>query len=81
MFGKEKALKRIMKRHGLAKRSTVYVGDEPRDITASNKAGIKVIGVTWGVGGKEAFEATAPDIEVTTSAELESAIFEIKKQL
>lgn len=81
MFGKEKALKRIMKRNSLSQHNTVYVGDEPRDITASNKAGIKVIGVTWGVGGKEAFESTPPDVEVDTSEELESEIFKIKKQL
>lgn len=79
MFGKEKALKRILKRHELQKENVIYVGDEPRDITACNKAKIKVIGVTWGVGGKEAFESTPPDRQVDTSAELKTAIIEARQ--
>ncbi len=78
MFGKEKALRRIMKRHKLSAEKVVYVGDEPRDITASNKAHIQVIGVTWGVGGREAFETTTPDIQVDNVAELQKAILTIK---
>ena len=79
MFGKEKALRRIMKRHSLSPNNVVYVGDEPRDITASNKAGIKVIGVTWGVGGKEAFETTTPDVQVDTVAQLQLELMRFKK--
>ncbi len=77
MFGKEKALRRIMKRHKLLTDQVVYVGDEPRDITASNKAHIKVIGVTWGVGGREAFEATPPDLQVDTAIELEKTVMQL----
>ena len=32
LFGKEKALRRIMKRHRLKKERVVYVGDEPRAV-------------------------------------------------
>lgn len=77
MFGKEKAIRRIMKRHKLLNDQVIYVGDEPRDITASNKANIKVIGVTWGVGGREAFEATPPDVQVDTAIELEKAVMQL----
>ncbi len=74
LFGKEKALKRILKRHGLQREQVLYVGDEPRDITSCNKAGIKVIGVTWGVGGKEALAITKPDFQVDTALELYQTI-------
>jgi HAD superfamily hydrolase (TIGR01509 family) len=74
LFGKEKALKRILKRYDLKKENVLYVGDEPRDITSCNKAGIKVIGVTWGVGGKEALEITKPDFQVNTADELYSTV-------
>lgn len=74
MFGKEKALKKIMKRHNLQRDRVVYVGDEPRDITACNKAGIKVIGVTWGVGGREGLKATPPDWLVDTPDQLKQTI-------
>ena len=70
MFGKEKALKKIMKRHGLPHHRVIYVGDEPRDITACKKAGIRVVGVTWGVGGREGLVSTPPDWLVDTSNEL-----------
>ena len=79
MFGKEKALKKIMKRHDLHRNRVVYVGDEPRDITACNKAGIKVIGVTWGVGGREGLIATPPDWLVDTPIELKKTILENSK--
>lgn len=74
MFGKEKALKKIIKRHGLGRDRVVYVGDEPRDITACNKAGIKVIGVTWGVGGREGLIATPPDWLIDTPEQLQQTI-------
>ncbi len=75
MFGKEKALRKILRKFNLDPKRTVYVGDEPRDITGSKKAGIRVIGVTWGVGGKEAFESTPPDISVDTANQLHDAIY------
>lgn len=77
MFGKEKALRRIMKRHALAPKHVIYVGDEPRDITASRKAGIQVIGVSWGVGGHYGLEATPPDRLVDSMSQLKEAIADL----
>lgn len=70
IFGKDKALKRIIKRFGLQKDQIVYVGDEPRDVTASRKAGIQVIGVTWGLAGVEGFEKIIPNHLVHSPKEL-----------
>ena len=77
MFGKEKALRRIMKRHGLKPEQVIYVGDEPRDITASRKAGVSVIGVAWGVGGHHGLAATPPDKLVDMMEQLKEAIKEL----
>jgi HAD superfamily hydrolase (TIGR01509 family) len=74
IFGKDKALRRIIKRFGLDADQIIYVGDEPRDVTASRKAGVRVIGVSWGIAGLEGFEKVAPDTLVHTPAELLSAI-------
>ncbi len=74
VFGKDKALKKIIERHGLDKKNVVYVGDETRDVTASKKAGVHVIGVTWGFGGRESMVATAPDQTVHTVDELRAAL-------
>lgn len=76
IFGKDKALRRIMERHDLDKNNVIYVGDEPRDVSASKKADIKVIGVTWGFGGIPGMKSSKPDKTVTTVAELKGAILE-----
>lgn len=70
LFGKDKALKRILKRHGLHREQVIYVGDEPRDVVASHKAGIQVIGVSWGLGGVEGLQPAKPDVLVSTPQEL-----------
>ena len=66
-----------MKRHGLAREQVLYVGDEPRDIAASHKAGIRVVGVTWGVGGRVGLEPTKADAQVDTPRELKEALFKM----
>ena len=70
IFGKDKALRRIIKRYSLDKDQILYVGDEPRDVTASRKAGVYSIGVTWGLAGFEGFEKIAPDKLVSSPKEL-----------
>lgn len=74
LFGKDKALKKIMKKFALDRRGVVYVGDEPRDVIACRKADISVIGVSWGLAGIEGFGKTPPDILVHVPIELVDAI-------
>lgn len=76
LFGKEKALKRIMKRHKLKKERVIYVGDEPRDVYSSQKAGVKVFGVTWGLAGRIGLEKNPPDRIADTAEELYQYIIE-----
>jgi len=47
-FGKNWALLHLLKKHGLKKETTIYVGDEVRDIEACQKVGIPIIAVGWG---------------------------------
>lgn len=64
---KSAAIKRALRRHGIDKRSVIYVGDELRDLAACKKAGIPMIGVPWGLNDKAALEkrgvpvASTPD--------------------
>ncbi len=69
-FGKEKALKRIMKHRKLNREDVMYVGDEPRDIASSKKAGVRSFGVTWGLGGRTGLKKQPPDRLVDTPDEL-----------
>ena len=75
-FGKEKALRRIMNRHDIPKEQMIYVGDEPRDVVSSVKAGVRVFAVTWGLGGVEGLKKTPPDRLVSTPAELYDCVIE-----
>ena len=74
LFGKDKALRKIMKKFALDTRGVVYVGDEPRDIVASRKADISVIGVSWGLAGVDGLGKTPPDILVHHPSELVKAV-------
>lgn len=48
LLRKTYGLKKIIKENRLNKKDVVYIGDEIRDVQSSIKAGIKVIGVSWG---------------------------------
>lgn len=77
IFGKHKALKRIIKSYGLDKEKVIYVGDEPRDVAASHKVGVRAIGVVWGLAGEEGFEKNKPDYSAKTPVELLNLILNL----
>jgi len=60
VFGKHKSIKRIIKFHKIKKKQIIYVGDETRDIEASNKARIKSVAVTWGFNSEKALKKFNP---------------------
>lgn len=74
LFSKHKAFKRIEKSHGLLPDEILYVGDEYRDVIACRKAGVTVVGVTWGLGGREAFIREPADKIVDTVSDLKKVI-------
>ena len=74
LFGKDKALRKIMKKFALDTRGVVYVGDKPRDIIASRKADIAVIGVSWGLAGVDGLGKTPPDILVHQPSDIVKAV-------
>ena len=39
----------------------LYIGDELRDVKASQKAGVPIAAVTWGFNSKESLAACSPD--------------------
>jgi len=70
IMGKAADIQRMMKSNRLEKNSTIYVGDEVRDIEAARKAGIKIISVTWGFNTKEALKLAQPDYLVNKPKEI-----------
>ncbi|HYF96663.1 MAG TPA: HAD hydrolase-like protein [Patescibacteria group bacterium] len=61
LFGKDKALKRLLKKHKYSANKSWMIGDEARDIEAGKKARMKTIGVTWGLQGREGIKRSDPD--------------------
>ena len=62
MFGKETKLKKVLKLSGVQKEEAIYIGDEIRDVQASQKIGLPVGAVAWGYNSAEALSALAPTI-------------------
>ncbi|MBN9120033.1 MAG: HAD-IA family hydrolase [Planctomycetes bacterium] len=70
LFGKGKALKRILRAECLTRADVLYVGDELRDVEAAKKAGVKVAAVTWGFHTAELLRTAKPDYVVNDAQEL-----------
>jgi pyrophosphatase PpaX len=52
----------------------VYVGDSPYDLQAAKAAGVRSVGVTWGVFRRESLEAESPDMVVDSVEDLARAL-------
>ena len=61
LFGKHTILRRVIRKEDLSPETSVYVGDEMRDIEAAHKAGIRVAAVTWGYNNKKALTKHNPE--------------------
>jgi phosphoglycolate phosphatase len=56
IFGKAQLLSQVMRKESLSTESSVYVGDEIRDIEAAHKNNLKVIAVGWGLNDLESLK-------------------------
>lgn len=61
LTGKSKHLKAIRKTFSLRAEELLYIGDELRDVKASQKAGIPIAAVTWGFNSRESLAASEPN--------------------
>ena len=61
LTGKSKHLKAIRKTFSVQSDEMLYIGDELRDVKASQKAGIPIAAVTWGFNSRESLAAAKPD--------------------
>ena len=74
LFGKDKIIKKYIKTENIQLEEIVYIGDEARDISASKKAKVKVIAVTWGFNSREVLSDYQPDALVDKPQELIAVI-------
>jgi phosphoglycolate phosphatase len=70
LFRKADYLNKFLKDYKLKKTDVIYVGDEIRDIKACQKAGIKMIGVAWGLHTVKALQRNKVDYIVYKPSEI-----------
>lgn len=70
VFGKTIALKSTIKKYKIDKKTCIYIGDEVRDIKASNKVGLPIISVTWGFNGEQILSSNKPDFIAKEPADI-----------
>ena len=61
LTGKAKHLRAIRKTFSLESEELLYIGDELRDVKASQKAGIPIAAVSWGFNSRQSLAAAKPD--------------------
>ncbi|XEC95170.1 HAD hydrolase-like protein [Paenibacillus tarimensis] len=81
LFGKHLTINAFIKKHRILREETIYIGDEHRDIVACNKAGIRIITVTWGFDSVELLSKARPDFVVHTLLELNRLLHEMSSKL
>ena len=70
VFGKDKALKRLLKNKRYDRSASWMIGDEMRDIIAGNRSGLKTIGVSWGLQSERGLGRAGPDYIAKAPQEL-----------
>ena len=70
VFGKTIALKSTIKKYKIDKKTCIYIGDEVRDIKASNKVGLPIISVIWGFNGEQILSSNKPDFIAKEPADI-----------
>jgi phosphoglycolate phosphatase len=72
MFGKARKLRAVMRRAAVTPATTLYIGDETRDIEAAREVRVDSAAVTWGYAKPEILNAFAPTLTFNAVSELHS---------
>jgi phosphoglycolate phosphatase len=69
-FTKHYVLKELVRTHTIDPKTTLFVGDEVRDMLACKKSGINIINVTWGYNSETALQKAGARVLAHTPKEL-----------
>lgn len=70
LFGKAKALRRIIKQERIDRCRVLYVGDEMRDVEAAKRARVAVAAVSWGFHAAALLRGMGPEAVLAAPGEL-----------
>lgn len=79
VFGKDRALRRVLRGRRLSADQVVYVGDQDRDVEAARHCGIAVVAVSWGYQSTDHLTAQNPDLIAATPNELVDFLLSARK--
>jgi len=74
LFGKHRALKRLIKARQLNSEAVIYVGDETRDIESAKRIPIQIVAVSWGYNDRAILQQHQPDALVHDPGQLAAAV-------
>lgn len=77
LFGKEKHLRKILRKGQLLPKEVIYIGDELRDIEAAEKTAIVKGAVTWGYNSKKLLLQGKADFLCDTIEQLQMEIHQV----
>lgn len=72
--GKSRHLRKLLRRAHLSAATTLYIGDEVRDIVAAKAAGIAAGAVSWGYNSQRALTTMKPDYLFESPAQILSLV-------
>ncbi len=74
IFGKDKAVLRLLYKHRLKRNQVVYIGDETRDVEALKRINVPIIAVSWGFNSEKVLKELNPDFLINRPEELLTTI-------
>lgn len=74
IFNKPSKLAGLIRRHGHDVSTVCIVGDEIRDMTAGDKAGVTTVAVTWGLSHPDRLREAKTDYLASSAAELRKVL-------
>jgi phosphoglycolate phosphatase len=77
MFGKPRALRKLLRGNQLDAQSAFYIGDETRDVEAAQQVGTRSIAVLWGFARDEKLAELKPTAIATTPEDIIRILEEI----
>ncbi|MFI5275267.1 MAG: HAD-IA family hydrolase [Candidatus Saccharimonadales bacterium] len=70
LFGKTRALRKVIKQNKIERQACFYVGDEVRDMQAAHRARVGAVAVAWGYNDTSILETEKPHAIAETPAQL-----------
>lgn len=70
LFGRDRYIRKFLKKHQLNPDQLLYIGDEARDIEAAKACNMRIVAVSWGYNTRQKLEKLHPNFLIDSPNEL-----------